>query len=42
MSPSLYKMVLQISNATIFQTDINRNLAYLGGIPQAEKEFDKN
>ena len=40
---SLYtKWVLPISNANIFQTDINRNLADLGGIQKAEKELDKN
>ena len=40
---SLYtKMVLPISNSNIFQTDINRNLADLGGIQKAEKELDKN
>ena len=40
---SLYtKWFLTISNANIFQTDINRNLAHLGGIQQAEKELDKN
>ena len=31
-----------MSNANIFQTDINTNLADLRGIQQAEKELDKN
>ena len=31
-----------ISNANIFHIDINRNLADLGGIQQAEKELGKN
>ena len=40
---SLYtKWFLPISDTNIFPTDINRNLADLGGIQKAEKELDKN
>ena len=42
VTPIYTKWFLQISNATIFQTDINRNLAYLGVIQQTEKKINKN
>ena len=42
-STALYtKWFLPINNANIFQTDINKNLADIGGVQQAEKELDKN
>ena len=40
--PLYTKWFLPINNANIFQTDIIRSLAELGGIQQAEKELDKN
>ena len=41
-TPLYTKWFLPISNANIFQTDVNTNLADLRGIQQAEKELDKN
>ena len=41
-TPLYRKWFLPINNANIFQTDIIRNLADLGGIQQAGKKRDKN
>ena len=41
-TPLYTKWLLPINNADVFQRDIIRNLADLGGIQQAEKGLDKN
>ena len=41
-TPLYRKWLLPINIANIFQTDIIRNLADLGGTQHAEKELDKN
>ena len=36
------KWLIAQNNVCIFDYDINKDLAKVGGIQQAEKEFDKN